>query len=91
MSGPISVASSVGSPTTTPRDRRLEQRHEAVVDGALDQDARAGAAVLAGVVEHPGRGPGGRQLEVGVGEDDVGALAAELERDPLDLLRRSPP
>ena len=66
--------------------RRLEQREEALVDGALDEDARAGTAVLAGVVEHAVGGSGRGQLEVGVGEDDVGALAAELEGDPLDLL-----
>ena len=31
-------------------------------------------------------GAGRRELDVGVGEDDVGAPAAQLERDPLDLL-----
>ena len=91
MSGPISVASRVGSPTTTPAHRRLEQGEEAVVDRTLDQDARAGAAILPGVVEDPGGGTGGGQLEIGVGEDDVGALAAQLERDPLDLLGAAPP
>ena len=35
--------------------RRLEQLHEPVVDTALHQDSAARAAVLAGVVEHPGR------------------------------------
>ena len=56
---------------------------------ALDEDARARAAVLPGVAEHgAGRGRrGGR--DVGVGEHDVGRLAAELERDALD--RRPPP
>ncbi len=57
---------------------------------ALDQDAAARAAVLAGVVEDAVRRGRGRLLEVGVGEHDVGALAAELERDPLDLVGGSP-
>ena len=65
--------------------RRLdEQLGEAVVDGALDEDPRPRAAVLARVVEHGVRRGGGGLLEVGVGEDDVGRLAAELERDALD-------
>ena len=61
-----------------------EQLEEAVVGGALDEDPRARAAVLAGVVEDGvGRGRGGL-LQVGVREDDVRRLAAELERDALD-------
>ena len=54
---------------------------------ALDQDPRARAAVLAGVAEHRRRRRGRGGLEVGVGEDDVRRLAAELERHPLDRLR----
>ena len=49
-----------------------------------DEDARAGAAVLAGVVEDRVRSGGRGALEVGVGEDDVRRLAAELERHALD-------
>ncbi len=46
---------------------------------------RAGAAVLSGVVEE-GHGSGRRGgLQVGVGEDDVGTLAAEFEGDPLEV------
>ncbi len=53
--------------------------------GAFDEDAGAGAAVLSGVVEE-GHGGGGRGgLQVGVGEDDVGALAAEFEGDALEV------
>ncbi len=61
-----------------------EQVQEPVVHGPLDEDAGAGAAVLAGVVEE-GHGGGGRgRLQVGVGEDDVGALAAEFQGDALE-------
>jgi hypothetical protein len=57
---------------------------EVVVGRALDEDAAARAAVLAGVVED-GVGGGGRCcFEVGVGVDHVRGLAAELERDALD-------
>src|SRR5205814_6321257 len=59
------------------------------VDGAsLHEDPRARAAVLACVPEDGERRGGGRALEIRVGEDDVRRLAAELERDALDRLRR---
>lgn len=47
---------------------------------------RAGAAVLTGVVEDAVRRRRCGLLDVGVGEHDVRALAAELERHPLHLL-----
>ena len=56
---------------------------------ALDEDPRARAAVLAGVAEHGHRRRGGGRLDVGVGEDDVRGLAAELERDALDRVGRA--
>ncbi|BFO20054.1 hypothetical protein SHKM778_64420 [Streptomyces sp. KM77-8] len=65
-------------------DRGGEQFQEPVVRGALDEDAGAGAAVLAGVVEEGHGGGRGGGLQVGVGEDDVGALAAEFEGDALE-------
>ena len=68
-------------------DRALERLHEVVDRRALDQDPRARAAVLAGVAEHRQRRRRGGRLEVGVGEDDVGRLAAQLERHPLDRRR----
>ena len=85
-SGPISLASSPGSSDLHAGDRRLEQAEELVVRRPLDEDPRAGAAVLAGVVEDGVRRAGGRGGQVGVGEDDVGALAAELEGHPLHLV-----
>ena len=66
-------------------DGLLQQLEEAVVDGAFDQDTGPGAAVLAGVVEHA-HGRGGRGLlDVRIREHDVGALAPEFQRHPLDL------
>ena len=62
---------------------------KSVVDRLLDQDARARAAVLAGVVEHGVRRRRGGPLQIGVGEDHVRGLAAELERDALDRRRRA--
>ena len=61
-----------------------EQRREAIERRFLDEHPRARAAVLAGVGEHSAgrRRRGG--LEIGVGEDHVRRLAAELERDALD-------
>ena len=70
-----------------PRNGRLQERHEAIEDRALHEDARSGAAVLAGVVEDAVRRRRRSALEIGVGEDDVGALATQFERHPLDLRR----
>ena len=58
--------------------------HELVVDALLDQQARACRADLAGVQEHRREREVESDLEVGVGEDDVGVLAAQLEGDLLD-------
>ena len=58
---------------------------EPVVDLVLDDRPAAGAADLAGVGEGRGQRVVDRGLEVGVGEDDVRALAAELEGDALDV------
>ena len=58
---------------------------EAVVDAVLDDQPAAGRADLAAVQERRGQRVVDRGLEVGVGEHDVRALAAELERDPLHV------
>src|SRR5215212_1585916 len=60
-------------------DRRLHEGEEVVEDAPLDEDARAGATVLPGVAEDGGWSFAGGLLEVGVGEDHVRRLAAELE------------
>src|SRR2546425_473131 len=53
----------------------------------LDEDPRPRTAVLSGVAEDGQRRCRGGGLEIGVGEDHVRRLAAELERDALDGLR----
>ena len=54
----------------------------------FDEEARAGAAALALIEEdgHGGAGDGG--FEIGVVHDDVGRLAAEFERDFLQVAGR---
>ena len=86
MSEPIWVSGSSGSPTLSCRARSANARHELVVQRALDEHARARLAALAGrVVDRPHRARD-RVVEVRVREDEVRALAAELERDALDRL-----
>ena len=59
-------------------------RDDLVVDRGLDEQARARLARLPGRIEdRPGRARD-RVVEIGVGEDDVRALAAELERHALE-------
>jgi len=53
------------------------------VDPLLEEEARAGGADLALVVEDAGQRPPHRRLQVRVGEDDVRRLPAQLERDAL--------
>src|SRR6476661_8864935 len=71
--------------------RRLrELRHEVGVDRALDEHSRARLAALAGrVVDRPDRARDG-VLEVRVGEDEIRALAAELEDQALDPVGGEP-
>src|SRR2546427_269442 len=57
--------------------------HHLVVDGFLDQEPRPGRAHLALPVKDPGLSAAHGGREVRVGEDDVRALSAELERHPL--------
>ena len=55
---------------------------------ALDQDARRRRAGLPGVLDAGVDEEGQRRVEVGIGEDDLRALAAELERHRHGVLRR---
>ena len=59
---------------------------ELVVDRLLDDQPGTGRAHLARVQEHRGQREVERGLAVGVGEHDVGVLAAQLERDLLHRL-----
>src|SRR5437867_4602735 len=65
------------------RARRGQTARERVVKRLLDQHARAGDADLPGVEGPDAHRARERALEVAVGEDDVGRLAAELEHGPL--------
>ena len=68
---------------------RFEQLEESVENFSLDEDAAARTAVLPRILEHRvGRSRRGF-LEIRVGEDDVRALAAELERHGFDVRRAS--
>src|SRR5215212_9971033 len=70
-------------PDAHPSNGRLHEREELVEDVSLDEDARAGTAVLPGVSEDgDGRRSGGL-LQVGVGEDHVRGLATQLEGHAL--------
>ena len=62
--------------------------HERVVDRLLDEQAGARRAELALAVEDGVDRALRGGVEVGVGEDDVGRLAAELHRDALDRAGR---
>jgi hypothetical protein len=58
---------------------RDEPLHERVVDAGADEEPRAGQTDLAGIAEDRLDGPVHGVVQRGVVEDDVGALAAELE------------
>ena len=77
-------------------DERLGERHDplldGVVDGVLDEQAgRQHAALPAGRHQCRPAPRCGRGVEVGVGEHDVGRLAAELEHDGREVARPRPP
>ena len=84
MRGPVSALRVVRAAEADRAGAFDQPVDELVVDALLDQQPRAGRADLAGVQEHGRQGEVQGDLEVGVGEDDVGVLAAELERDLLD-------
>ena len=58
------------------------------IDVALDVQARAGVAALALVEEDAVGGAGDRDVHVGVLVEHLRALAAQLERDLLEIARR---
>src|SRR5262249_37565003 len=58
---------------------------ELVVDLLLDEQPAAGAAALTLIEEQAEERTLDGRVEVGVGEDDVGALAAQLQADALQV------
>jgi hypothetical protein len=66
-------------------------RDHPVVDAALDEDARGGRAGLAGVLDAGADEEGQRAVEVGVVEDDLRRLAAELQRHRHDVALAAAP
>ena len=81
-------AGSSGSPTTMRATRAASFSRKAARTRALDEDAGAVRADLAGRVEVGQQRARHRIVEVGVVEDDQRRLAAELERHVLERLRR---
>ena len=87
ISGPISRRPRRGGSTTHALDGGLEQLQEPVVRPSAATRIRERAQQSWPALSKTPYGAVGRRLlEVGVGEDDVGALAAELEGDPLHLV-----
>ena len=84
ISGPISVASSSGSPTRSDFTADSSCAMNSSSAGRCTEDPRARTTVLTRVAEHGERRRLCRGGEIGVGEDQVGGLAAELERYSLD-------
>ena len=85
MTGPTDVRSSRGWPTID-QLRRPDQAVDQLVEDRAEADHPGGGrALLAGVAE--GAGHDGRDglVEVGVGVDDDGVLAAHLGHHPLDV------
>ena len=83
ISGPVSASGSKGPPSRIRRARRTTSSTKRVVQRVLDDQPGAGRADLAGVQEDGREREVDGGLEVGVGEDDVGVLAAEFQRDLL--------
>jgi hypothetical protein len=90
VSGPVWASSSKGRRAGC-RGARDDLVDELVGDALLDDQPRPGGAHLAGVQEDRGQGVVEGGLAIGVGEDDVGVLAAEFERGALDTSVRPRP
>lgn len=66
----------------------LEERQELVIDGFVHQDTRAGGTALAVVEVDTQVDVLDGVVQIGVGKDDVGRLAAQLEGDFLEVALR---
>lgn len=63
----------------------LDPRRELLENRLVHENSRSSRARLSSVLKDAQRSPGDRLLEVGGGEDDVGTLAAELQRNALEV------
>ena len=63
----------------------LESLEELVIDALLDKDTSSGAAALAVVVVDTEVDPADGLLDIGIVENDVGALATQFEGDRLEV------
>ena len=88
LTGPMPLARAGHGPSVSARAVRHERSTNAVVDRALDHQARAGRADLAGVLEDRAEDVVDRGVEVAVGEHHDRRLAAELQHQPRDVARR---
>src|SRR5262249_16791747 len=71
-----------------PFDRGNELLDERFEDRTFDKNATAGAAILAGIGENAQWGGFGGANPIGVGKNDIGGFAAQLERYPFEIARR---
>ena len=85
MTGPTEFRSSLGWPTMISSDNPTRRSTSSSKTGAQADHPGGGRALLAGVAE--GAGHDGRHglVEVGVGVDDDGVLAAHLGHHPLHV------
>ena len=87
ISGPQS-RSSIAGPTLSAAKREPELFQHLLVAWPLDQEAAARRAGLARVLHDRVDDRRQRRVEIGVGEDDLRSLAAQLQRDGAVALRR---
>ena len=87
ITGPTSRSAQRGADAQGAVARR-HARHHVVEDAALDQDARRGRTGLPGVLDAGIHQEGQRGVQVGIGEDDLRALAAEFQRHRHGVLGR---
>ena len=91
VSGPVSAFSSNGPPRRICPARATRASTKSSWIESCDDQPGAGRADLAGVQEDRGERVVEGDLEVGVGEDDVGVLAARARGRPASRCRRPRP
>ena len=88
ISGPMSVLGSRPGPIFRLRANSATPEVNSSKIAVLDQQSGAGRARLAVVEQEPAGDARYRGFEVGVGEDHLRALAAEFQRDLLQVAGR---